>query len=67
MKILYIEDDPRDADLTIRMLSRTAPHLHLESVSTIEKARQRLGRLSPALAFDGVENLAVPIFGQARG
>jgi len=46
MKILYIEDDPRDADLTIRMLSRTAPHLHLESVSTIEKARQRLGRLA---------------------
>ena len=27
MNILYVEDDPRDADLTVRMLSKTAPHL----------------------------------------
>jgi len=46
MRILYVEDDPRDADLTLRMLRRTAPHLQLESVSTIKDALVRLGRLT---------------------
>ncbi len=46
MRILYVEDDPRDADLTLRMLRRTAPHLQLESVSTIKDALARLGRLT---------------------
>ena len=46
MKILYVEDNPRDADLTVRMLSKTAPHLQIESVSTIANAIERLGRLS---------------------
>ena len=45
MRILYVEDDPRDADLTSRMLRRTAPHLQLESVSTIKDALARLERL----------------------
>jgi PAS domain S-box-containing protein len=46
MKILYVEDNPRDADLTVRMLSKTAPHLYIESVSTINKGRERLDRLA---------------------
>ncbi len=46
MRILYVEDDPRDADLTLRMLQRTAPHLQLESVSTIKDALARLERLT---------------------
>jgi response regulator of citrate/malate metabolism len=46
MNILYVEDDPRDADLTVRMLSKTAPHLQIESVSTIGNAIERLGRLA---------------------
>ena len=45
MRILYVEDDPRDADLTLRMLRRSAPHLQLESVSTIKGALARLDRL----------------------
>ena len=45
MRILYVEDNPRDADLTLRMLRKTAPHLQLEAVSTIHDALDRLGRL----------------------
>src|ERR1044071_2641251 len=45
MQILYVEDDPRDADLTLRILRKTAPHLQLESVSTIQGALARFDRL----------------------
>lgn len=45
MNILYVEDDPRDADLTRHTLARTAPHLKLETVSSIAEALQRLQRL----------------------
>ena len=46
MKILYVEDDPRDADLTMRTLRKIAPHLQLEPVLTIEQAFERLSRLN---------------------
>ena len=46
MRILYVEDDPRDADLTLRTMLKTAPHLQFESVSTIHDAIARLNRLS---------------------
>jgi PAS domain S-box-containing protein len=46
MRVLYVEDDPRDADLTIRELAKSAPHISFETVSTIEKALERLGRLA---------------------
>lgn len=46
MKILYVEDDARDADLTLRMLRKRAPHLEFEVVSTLNKAQARLDRLS---------------------
>ena len=44
MRVLYVEDDPRDADLTSRMLARTAPHLAVEAVSKIADAYERLAR-----------------------
>src|SRR5215216_7150792 len=47
MRILYVEDDPRDADLTVRTLVRTAPHLTIETVSNIGAALARLQRMDP--------------------
>src|SRR5829696_1639788 len=47
MKVLYVEDDPRDADLTVRTLVRTAPHLTIEIVSSIGAALGRLQRIAP--------------------
>ena len=46
MRVLYVEDDARDADLTLRTLSRTSPQLVLETVSTIGEAHARLGRIA---------------------
>ena len=46
MRVLYVEDDPRDADLTLRTLSRTAPQLGLETVSSIGEAHARLSRIA---------------------
>src|ERR1044071_2875740 len=45
MKILYVEDDARDADLTVRGLRPTAPQFEFEIVSTIQKALARLQQL----------------------
>ena len=45
MNVLYVEDDPRDANLTQHTLSRTAPHLVLETVSRIADALARLQRI----------------------
>lgn len=45
MRILYVEDDPRDADLTVRRLQKTAPHFEVETVSTVEEALMRLERM----------------------
>jgi PAS domain S-box-containing protein len=46
MRILYVEDEPRDADITVRMLRKTAPHLQLETVSTVHEALARLEHLA---------------------
>jgi formate hydrogenlyase transcriptional activator len=46
MRVLYVEDDPRDADITVRMLGRSAPQLQLETVSTVAGALARLERLA---------------------
>ena len=45
MRILYIEDDRRDADLTVRRLQKTAPDFEVETVSTVQEALTRLDRL----------------------
>ena len=42
MKILYVEDDPQDADLTRRELSRTAPHITLDIAVTRKEALAHL-------------------------
>jgi chemotaxis protein methyltransferase CheR len=46
MRVLYVEDDPRDADLTVRVLSRTASHITLETLSSVKEAHERLQRLA---------------------
>jgi formate hydrogenlyase transcriptional activator len=46
MRVLYVEDDPRDADLTTRELAKSAPHVSFETVSSIEAALARLERLA---------------------
>jgi len=46
MRILYVEDDARDADLTLRMMRKAAPHFQFETVSTLGEAFERLGRLA---------------------
>src|SRR6185295_15669709 len=48
MRVLYVEDDLRDADLTVRMLKKTAPTFTVEIVETIAAAIERLDRLSSA-------------------
>ena len=45
MRILYVEDDPADADLTQRQLRRSAPHFQLETAATMGEAVARLLRL----------------------
>lgn len=46
MKVLYVEDDHRDADLTVRTLARTAPQFAIETVSSIAATHARLARLA---------------------
>ncbi len=38
MKILYVEDNPMDIDLTRRSLKRTAPHIDMDAVSCQKEA-----------------------------
>ena len=42
MNILYVEDNPVDADLARRHLARLAPELTLDTVSTLREAMSRL-------------------------
>src|SRR5215813_4384139 len=50
MRVLYVEDDLRDADLAVRTLRRVAPSFAVEVVTTIEAALARLAELdSPPL------------------
>ena len=48
MRLLYVEDDPRDADLTLRELAKSAPDFSVETVSSIAAALERLDRLASA-------------------
>ncbi len=45
MRILYVENDPTDADLTRRALQKSAPNYRLEIVSTAQEALSRLETL----------------------
>jgi len=46
MRVLYVEDDLRDADLTRYSLAKAAPGVLLENVSTITAAHFRLARIA---------------------
>ena len=48
MKVIYVEDDPRDADLTVRTLARTAPHIAVETVASVAEAYARLEHIASA-------------------
>jgi PAS domain S-box-containing protein len=45
MRVLYVEDDPRDADLTKHTLARIAPQLVLETVGSVGAALARLAHI----------------------
>jgi diguanylate cyclase (GGDEF)-like protein/PAS domain S-box-containing protein len=51
MKILYVEDNPVDADLARRRLARLAPDLDLYTATTLQEA---LDRLNEPLAYEVV-------------
>ncbi len=46
MRILYVEDNPLDADLTVRKLRSTAPSIEVELAYSLDLAQQRLTQLS---------------------
>jgi PAS domain S-box-containing protein len=46
MKLLYVEDDPHHADLAVRRLRKTTPHVEVETVSTVREALARLDRMA---------------------
>lgn len=52
LKILYVEPNLYDIDLTKRELASTAPHLHIESLQTAEQVFQRLSVPDPKSIID---------------
>ncbi|HEY8224493.1 MAG TPA: sigma 54-interacting transcriptional regulator [Pyrinomonadaceae bacterium] len=48
MKVLYVEDNLRDADVTVRMLRKAAPSIEVELAPSIVCAMTRLSRLVAA-------------------
>ena len=46
MRLLYVEDDPHHADLAVRRLRKTTPHVEVETVSTVREALARLDRMA---------------------
>jgi signal transduction histidine kinase/FixJ family two-component response regulator len=59
LRVLYLEDNPVDADLTRRELARLAPEMRLEIVTTLGAALQRLVPACPP--FDVVlADLSLP-------
>ena len=47
LRVLYLEDNPVDADLTRRDLERNAPYIRLETVTTLGDAWERLAGERP--------------------
>jgi diguanylate cyclase (GGDEF)-like protein/PAS domain S-box-containing protein len=44
LRVLYVEDNAQDADLTRRHLARVAPHIRLEVVTGVDAARAALAQ-----------------------
>lgn len=51
MKVLYLEDNPSDIDLTCREIAKIAPDINLEVVNNLQEAREKLLQ-SEADSFD---------------
>lgn len=51
MKVLYLEDNPSDIDLTLREIAKIAPDIDLEVVNNLQEARGKLFQ-SEADRFD---------------
>jgi diguanylate cyclase (GGDEF)-like protein/PAS domain S-box-containing protein len=54
MKVLYVEDNEQDADLTCRRLARLAPDIEIATVHTLANARARLAAQESAGALPDV-------------
>jgi hypothetical protein len=54
MKVLYVEDNEQDADLTARRLARLAPDIALATAYTLADARARLAADEAANALPDV-------------
>ena len=54
MKVLYVEDNEQDADLTCRRLARLAPDVQIATVHTLADARARLAAEESAGALPDV-------------
>src|ERR1700756_3998306 len=54
MKVLYVEDNEQDADLTCRRLARLAPDIALATVHPLAGARERLAASEAAGALPDV-------------
>src|ERR1700761_2007510 len=54
MKVLYVEDNEQDADLTCRRLARLAPEIAIATVHTLADARERLAGEEAAGALPDV-------------
>ena len=54
MKVLYVEDNEQDADLTCRRLARLAPDVQIATVHTLADARLRLAAEESAGALPDV-------------
>jgi PAS domain S-box-containing protein len=53
VKILYLEDNPSDAALTLRTLRKADPAMELEVVPTVGAAMERLDKVQAVLAASG--------------
>jgi PAS domain S-box-containing protein len=50
MKVLYLEDNPNDAALTLRTLRKAVPVIDVEVVATVAEAMERLDKVQAAIA-----------------
>ena len=60
MRVLYVEDDSRDADLVRRVLARAAPHVRLDVVGTKREAMEWLDGDGPSTHSVLLTDLRLP-------